>query len=344
MAPSLDKEPAHKSDHQRVEQALDEYLQALEQGEKPDRNAFLGRFPDMAESLGRAIDGLNQYQAALAQIHGPVNNTLGGLETSAETELPLQPLGDYRLRREIGRGGMGVVYEAEQLSLGRRVALKVLPFAAGLDPAHLRRFQLEAQMAGCLHHANIVPIHGMGCERGVHFYVMQFIEGRSLAEVVRERKQATEPEQGKAPTARPVATGNSPRRQEKTWFRTVAGLGLQAAEALAYAHAQGIVHRDVKPGNLLLETGGRLWIADFGLARAADRSGSTASTAVAGTLRYMSPEQALGQRDQVDGRSDVYSLGATLYELLTCQPPFATQDRQELLQQIVNQSRFRRAN
>jgi tetratricopeptide (TPR) repeat protein/serine/threonine protein kinase len=274
-------------------------------------------------------------------------------------------LGDFRIIRELGRGGMGIVYEAEQVSLGRRVALKVLPFAATMDPRHLQRFHNEARAAACLQHQHIVPVFSVGSERGVHFYAMQFIDGQPLSEVVRQLRQEEQNQRGgprpkeapasqdqttayqrpageaapAAPTVQAAGddtplTGEGRRGRE--YFRRVAELGAQAAEALDHAHQLGVVHRDVKPANLLLDAGGRLWVADFGLAQVQqDEGGLTLTGDLVGTLRYMSPEQALAKRVVIDHRTDVYSLGATLYELLTLRPVFAGADRQELLRQIA---------
>jgi serine/threonine protein kinase len=232
-------------------------------------------------------------------------------------------LGDFKILRELGRGGMGVVYEAEQVSLNRRVALKVLPLAATMDPRQLERFRHEARAAGLLHHPHIVPVYGVGCERGVHYYAMQLIEGCSLAAVI-EGRRGSEPASGPEPAAagraqtRPLAgPGTVPSRRAQQPFRRVAELVSQVADALEYAHAMGVVHRDVKPANLLLDAGGNVWVTDFGLARLGESSGLTISGDLLGTLRYMSPEQALARHALVDHRTDVYSLGATLYELLT---------------------------
>jgi serine/threonine protein kinase len=275
---------------------------------------------------------------------------------------------------------MGVVYEAEQISLGRRVALKVLPFAGALDAKQLQRFKNEAQAAAGLHHTNIVPVHFVGCERGVHFYAMQYIDGRTLAAVITELRRLggrdedgpeTNPELSAAAEAlicgqaSPEApTGNDPcltiaspppapvgtaaaetavqavtstgrSVRDPAYFGAVARLGQQAAEALEHAHEMGVVHRDIKPGNLLLDGQGNLWITDFGLAHCQSQAGLTMTGDLVGTLRYMSPEQALAKRVIVDHRTDIYSLGATLYELLTLQPVFAAKDRQELLRQIA---------
>jgi serine/threonine protein kinase/Flp pilus assembly protein TadD len=280
---------------------------------------------------------------------------------AAKENAPPKTLGDFRILRELGRGGMGVVYEAEQISIGRRVALKVLPFAAMLDPKQLNRFKNEARAAGTLDHPNIVAIHFVGCERSVHFYAMQLIEGRSLADVIQlVRREAVgqgqrpvcgsqgsrapdsgrpnasrqEPPSSPSDTQPVAALSTLPDLNSSEFYRTVARLGIQAAEALDHAHQNGIVHRDIKPANLLLDNTNRLWITDFGLARIEAEAGVTMSGDLLGTLRYMSPEQALAKRVVVDHRTDIYSLGATLYELLTLRPVFDGEDRQVLIRQI----------
>jgi serine/threonine protein kinase/Tfp pilus assembly protein PilF len=257
-------------------------------------------------------------------------------------------LGDFRLLREVGRGGMGIVYEAMQISLGRRVALKVLPFAATMDPRHLQRFQNEARAAASLHHTNIVPVYYVGCERGVHFYAMQFIDGQSLAAFLEQQHGSSansnqpttayapaSPDAPAAETAVQAAASTARQPRDRAYFRRVAEWGIQAAEALDHAHQLGIVHRDVKPANLLVDPTGRLWITDFGLAQMQSDSRLTVTGDLVGTLRYMSPEQALAKRVPIDQRTDVYALGATLYELLTLHPVFGGNDRQELLRQIA---------
>src|SRR5262249_22125234 len=152
-------------------------------------------------------------------------------------------LGDFRLVREIGRGGMGVVYEAEQVSLNRPVALKVLPFAAALDARQLQRFKHEAQSAALLHHTNIVPIYAVGCERGVHCYAMQLIDGQSLADVIAALRREGAPAAPGAATAPAAALATERSTNRRAYFESVARLGVQAAEALDHAHQQGVVHR-----------------------------------------------------------------------------------------------------
>jgi tetratricopeptide (TPR) repeat protein len=233
------------------------------------------------------------------------------------------------------------------------VALKVLPYAGMLDPRQLQRFHNEAQAAACLHHTNIVPVYFVGSERGVHFFAMQFIDGQTLAAVIRQLRQPAEqtpeehttayqpadhpsPAADTEPLTRQLTRSGAGSKRGREFYRQVAELGAQAAEALDHAHQMGIVHRDVKPGNLLLDNAGRLWVTDFGLAHIQHGEASLTMTGdLVGTLRYMSPEQALAKRAVIDHRTDVYSLGATLYELLALEPVFGGKDRQELLRQIA---------
>ncbi len=333
------------------------YQAELEAGRRPNHGAFLARHPDVADALAGCL-------RAFDFVHGAVpGSTRPGAEPGT-TPAPGRVLGDYRIIREIGRGGMGVVDEAEQVSLGRRVALKVLPAASAPDGRALGRFRHEALAAAGLHHPHIVPVHAVGSEGDAHFFAMQFIEGASLAAVLRGlRKQAglepallagtpalpattaetdppgadTDPPAGArppdpAPPAAASLPGLSPR--SPGYYREAARLARQAALALQHAHELGVVHRDVKPGNLLLDRTGELWVADFGLAKLPG-SDLTGAGDVLGTLRYMSPEQALGKAAPIDGRTDVYSLGATLYELLALVPAFPGEDRQEVLRRVA---------
>jgi tetratricopeptide (TPR) repeat protein/serine/threonine protein kinase len=334
-------------DDRELGEAIFACLQALEVGQPLDRAELEARYPRFAAELeeflaDRArLEGLARPLRQAAQAELPPT---GSAPSSLVPELVEGMLGDFRIRGEIGRGGMGVVYEAEQISLDRRVALKVLPFAATLDPKQLQRFKNEAQAAAHLQHQNIVPVYAVGCERGVHYYAMQLVEGHSLATLIAElRRQAgraadeSEPGGGAAPAettpAGVLATEHS--TGGRAFFASVARLGVQAAEGLEHAHQLGVVHRDIKPANLLLDRRGNLWITDFGLAHCQGSAGLTVTGDMIGTLRYMSPEQALGQHGLLDQRTDIYALGATLYELLTLQPVFDGRNREELLRQIT---------
>jgi len=305
---------------------IDELTALLQAGGSPDLEEFVSKHPEHAAKIRELWPALEllQYLDPPSDVTDTAGFTPG-------------VLGDYRLVREVGRGGMGVVYEAEQISLNRAVALKILPFAATIDPKQLQRFQNEARAAASLHHEHIVPVYGVGCERGVHYYAMQFIAGRSLSElIVQLKKEQTECALASTESTAPVARAATvPDFGGGGYWRRMAELIAQAADALEYAHSLGVVHRDVKPGNLLLDGRGSLWVADFGLAKFGADVGVTMTGDLLGTLRYMSPEQALAKHGLVDHRTDVYSLGATLYELLTLKPAFAATDRQELLRQIA---------
>jgi hypothetical protein len=191
-------------DDPRVVRALEDYAAALKAGQKPDRHEFQARYPEIAEALAECLEGLEFVQAAAPLLQPPAAD-----HPAATAEIcPEGPLGDYRIVREIGRGGMGVVYEAVQISLGRQVALKVLPFAAALDAKQLQRFKNEAQAAAHLHHTNIVPVFAVGCERGVHFYAMQFIDGQSLAAMIKELRQLAGLDEEQTPSGSPPSQGS----------------------------------------------------------------------------------------------------------------------------------------
>jgi tetratricopeptide (TPR) repeat protein len=260
------------------------------------------------------------------------------------SELP-QRLGEFEILREIGRGGMGVVYEAVQHSLGRKVALKVLHSAPGLTGRAVERFHREASAAAKLHHTNIVPVYAIGEQDGTHFYAMELIEGPSLDQVIRRLRDpaatslpddllATGPYLGLS-TPAPEATPGLSSKDRAVYFDTVARLIGDVADALEHAHREGVLHRDVKPANLLLSPDGRLSLNDFGLARLVEQPGLTVTGEMVGTPAYVSPEQITGGRVPIDHRTDVYSLGATLYELLTLRPPFVAERRDQLLAGVL---------
>ncbi len=277
-----------------------------------------------------------------------------------------QRLGDFEIGRELGRGGMGVVYDARQVSLNRTVALKVLSGGLGLTANAVQRFRREAEAAAKLHHTNIVPVYATGEENGVHYYAMELIDGPSLDQVVHQRRLAptgttTQPTGSyhgnfdpaqltkTGPYVESSATSNTGTALSTSaglnssmldsgsgYFDTVARMIAEVADGLEYAHQQGVIHRDIKPSNLLLAPAGRLSINDFGLARVLEQPGMTTTGEFVGTPAYMSPEQIAAGRTPLDHRTDIYSLGATLYELLTLQPPFRGERRDQVLAQIIH--------
>jgi serine/threonine-protein kinase len=401
----------HSSDERDpVERLAEEFVARRRRGESPLAVEYAQRYPQWADRINALFPAL----LLMEQNRPGASDRSDACEESDIGTAPLQQLGDYRIIREIGRGGMAIVYEAEQESLGRHVALKVLLRHSRLDPRQTARFQREARAAARLHHTNIVPVYGVGEHEGIQYYVMQFIPGQALDEVLSEvrrlRRQASSSEPSESDrlrrngdgsvaasasdVARELLTGrfalidpgpdgsghestlvrdpaeeiansesttlradrrtpdvssaaadglevsanssgpadsSSLSSSSRQYWRGVARIGEQVAEALHYAHAQGVLHRDIKPSNLLLDLHGTAWVADFGLAKAADQADLTHPGDVVGTWRYMAPERFHGVSD---ARSDVYSLGLTLYELLTLHPALDGSTREEMIHQV----------
>ena len=477
-APASDSDsgiPTSDSDD-RLGEAIEIYLALIEQGAAPEPEAFASRYPDLGEDIRSALEGLELVHGLVGQVSGPEagSGPGGGPGRSLESG---RRIAGYRVVRELGRGGMGTVYEAVHVGLDRPVALKVLGIHAAPDSSARRRFLNEARTAAGLHHTHIVPVFDVGQAGALCYYAMQRIEGSGLDRVIRHLRRTRSPlatgssspgEDGRlsngrdtgsasqfsshfsrlwvrvsanlpwrrtrhiragsfdpgpahvdgvailekagkpAPSELPrsdrsgeaetdptnprsrlahrspgsVLSGNdstgswmsSSQRSQPQWrpgdvpgsgpgssllaacpsfarqhddddalpplepprgsafFRWIAEVGLQAAEALAHAHHHGVIHRDVKPSNLLIDAQGTIWVTDFGLARRLADPGLTQHDSLLGTPRYMSPEQA--RTGAIDGRTDVYSLGATLYELMTLRPPFDGTSAAELLEQI----------
>jgi len=384
-----------------LEELAEEFAARYRRGERPSLVEYVQRYPDLADEIREIFPALVMLEDVR-----PVSVSVAGADHSAPGQLPFHRLGEYRIVREIGRGGMGVVYEAEQESLGRRVAIKVLPPGALADPRQVERFRREARAAARLHHTNLVPLFGVGEEGATHYYVMQYIEGCPLDDVLHQLRRlryevtnepapsdrASEDEKGSggmagsagslssAEVARSLWTGQfrtvsrqsapdtlgfdsssrsdlsasssssmsapdsaltgpkadvppgSPSDSRRPYLRSVAHLGVQVADALEYAAGQGILHRDVKPSNLLLDRYGTVWLTDFGLAKATGTQDLTHTGDLFGTLRYMAPERFRGQSDV---RSDVYGLGLTLYELLALHPAFDDRGQAQLVRHIT---------
>lgn len=337
-----------------LEELASEFIERQRSGEHPSVAEYAAKYPELAVEIGDLFPTIAAVERL--KVHKE-HSTDGGASLGP---VKLDRLGDFRIIREIGRGGMGVVFEAEQESLARRVAVKVLPGQSMLDPEHLKRFEREAQFAARLHHTNIVPVIGVGEQSGFHYIVMQFIRGVGLDQIIRslmgngriERtssdKRTGSPSETTSGAGSDLETilsrllGSKGNRQAKSvssagsesiYWKAVATIGSQAAEALHYGHSQGTLHRDIKPANLLLDTRGVVWITDFGVAKAIQSRDMTQTAEVTGTLRYIAPERFHGK---TDARSDIYSLGLTLYEMLTLQWAFNVSDQHELTMQILS--------
>jgi serine/threonine protein kinase len=380
-----------------IDSLAEEFVGRRRRGERPTIAEYAEAHPEHATTIRElfptliAIESLKQAPFAALPLKPP------------GCDKPPERVGDCRIIREIGRGGMGVVYEAIQESLGRRVAVKVLPEWAIPNEKHLHRFLRESRNTARLHHSNIVSVFGVGHDDGLHYFVMQYIRGVGIDKVLLELHSlfkshaagaGTNGAAGNGATDR-VANGTVPdgnpthddtphgkaadggaarahsgdvaagvassvaadshdavsasavarrwldgssgsrTRQEQRYWRSVANVGLQVAEALDYAHGRGIVHRDIKPGNLLIDELGVVWVTDFGLAKTLSASGSHPGSDIVGTIRYMAPEQFQGE---CDPRCDVYSLGLTLYEMLTLRPAFLESDLSRLVHAITTEA------
>jgi eukaryotic-like serine/threonine-protein kinase len=432
-------------DDERVGEAVELYLLATEQGQPPALDEFVARYPGIEEDIRAALEGLELVHGliGMGSATGSGTGRRAGLDHRIESG---RRIAGYRVVRELGRGGMGTVYEAVHVGLDRPVALKVLGVHAAPDSSARRRFLNEARTAAGLHHTHIVPVFDVGQVGGLCYYAMQRIEGSGLDRVLKHLRRTRQVASGVgeaisgsrlpsslapgrasgpqhtprssrllggltaswrpggnkanssiAPASKtgpgrtdgsqlralpegsmafldsnarsgrwpealegvagPLAVASAPLpglsaagpdrdRQAgepppfdpprgPAYFRWAAKVALESADALAHAHHHGVIHRDVKPSNLLIDAKGSIWVTDFGLARRLADPGITHHDSLLGTPRYMSPEQA--RTGTIDGRTDVYSLGATLYELLTLRPPFNGQTAAELIDQIGQQ-------
>ncbi len=373
----------------------DSFVARLRAGERPALSEYVERYPEFAADILELFPALAEMEA-LKSDQGTGSVVANGANGKHAVDLPTH-LGDYRILRLIGQGGMGVVYEARRESLSAHVALKVLHPHFRADGSYLRRFRNEARSAARLHHTNIVPVFDFGDHEGILYYVMQYIPGQGLDHVMADVRRLREADPAapaavastSAQLARSVARGmltgqfavkeselNSkeqefstiePVVQDDSWativspspapvptvvpgsisvlgrtstghgqaryHREVARIGAQVADALAHAHSLGVLHRDIKPPNLLLDARGNAWVTDFGLAKCEDGEVDiTAPGDVPGTLRYMPPERFKGQSDR---RGDIYALGVTLFEMIALRPVYDERDKPRLIRQIL---------
>lgn len=277
----------------------DEFLDRLFRGEAPPLASFLAEHPELSADAVERLEKLVRV--------------FGGTQPASAPELPFHTLGDYRLIAQLGQGGMGTVYLAEQRSLGRQVALKLLRPELAASAQSIARFEREARAVAKLHHERIVDVYEAGHENGVSFLAMEFVPGEGLDEVLAAVR----------------------RHERKLSTREIVAIARDIARALACAHAAGIVHRDVKPSNIRVLPDGRAKLLDFGLAFDVDSASLSRTGQFHGTLHYVSPEQIGGHGRELDGRSDIWSLGATLYECVTGRVPFDGANAQSILLQVA---------
>ena len=327
-----------------IEVLVSQYVDECRAGMEPDIEDYASRYPDLADDIREFFPLLTAMEDWKGE------REASSLRKHIPHDFAIERLGDCKIVRELGRGGMGVVFEAIEDG-GRRVAVKLMPWKGDTVPRWKERFEQEARMAARLRHRHIVPIYRYSKYQGYCYYVMKMIDGVSLDRIIERLKQtegvvyADEIRQIQADTETSVTSANEDgksndapkirdprrrlRRQSWTMF---ARLGVQAATALQHAHNEGLLHNDIKPGNILLDAAGEVWVTDFGLARPLEPDASDTPARLAGTLRYIAPERFLGQ---CDGQSDVYSLGASLYELVTLTSLFPAANPNELQRQIL---------
>ena len=298
------------SDQIRHAELMDELVQAVQANDIVKQDALLRQHPHLQEWVD-CLKSLDSFASAPDEVPPEFAPTLlaGAVAPTGTGSSITGRFGKYDLLGEIGRGGMGVVYKARQRDLNRLVALKMILASEWASAEEIARFQVEAQAAARLRHRNVVGIYEVGEEAGRHFFAMDFVEGKSLSAVI--ARQPLSPEQA------------------ARWM-------VQIANAVEHLHVQGLIHRDLKPSNILIDAEGEPMVTDFGLAKVFDADGGATRTgAILGTPSYMSPEQAAGRNALVGVRSDVYSLGAMLYEMLSGRPPFKEENPLDTLVQVL---------
>jgi len=316
----------HDSSITELDDIASEYQRRLDAGEPADLDEFVQQHPKYAQKLSARFATANAggntekfHEPSLRDdsAHG-ITGSPGSLpptkafgsddEQLADDILPLGPFGDYEILKQVARGGMGIVYLARQISLNRIVALKTIRHGRSTSPKEIERFHKEARSAAVLHHPNIAPVYEIGVVNGQHYFTMEYVEGRSLADLISDR---------------PL--------NEATAAEYLSGI----ARTVEYAHQQKIVHRDLKPSNVLITADGQPCITDFGVAAAVERTQPDAGRReVVGTPSFMSPEQSLAVNGAASPAADIYSLGAILFALLTGRPPFQAETAQEALELV----------
>lgn len=302
----------HKvSDEEILESVAERFTAELRAGRQPALREYQSEYPELSEEIHSVLSSIVMIEQLKQSSSGP------NLQARLLNEFAnLSQIDSYRLLGEIGRGGMGIVFAAEHQSLGRKVAIKVLPIPRVDGEKLVERFSREAQAAAKLHHTNIASVFGVGQGDGFCYYVMDLVEGLCLSDVIAEWRKMPEPKSND--------------------FRWLANLGADLSDALSYAHSNGILHRDIKPSNLILDSQNTLWITDFGLAKDVSSSATLTQTGdVVGTPQYLPPESLDGV---YDAQSEVYGVGLILFELATLQPAYSGRSPAELIRAIATRS------
>lgn len=324
----MSNDPGHKTEsaaelsEQDLFEKLEAYTAALQAGDRSACEELLNSYPDLNDYV-ECLGDLNAMASPpptpsgresknLAEMFEPTISSNSGSSLGSSMLKPQQSFGKFEIVEELGRGGMGVVFKARQTDLKRDVAVKVIRTHQLANEEELRRFQIEAQAAARLQHPNIVAVHECGEIDGLQYFAMDFIVGDTLSDRLKQGPMDCE---------------------------EAANLLVPIAEAVGYLHEHGVIHRDLKPSNILIDDDGQPHVTDFGLARLAedDASVQTRTGLILGTPSYMSPEQAAGRHRLIDRRTDIYSLGAILYEMLTGQPPFKDENPLDTIVQVIEQ-------
>ncbi len=362
------KKKLSADDPEALEKIVDHFTSRLRAGKHPSIAEYQEKFPSLKDEIEDLLASVAMIEKLKPSSTSPEMD-----RRSLEEVSGLKRIGNYEVVGEIGRGGMGIVFEAIHESLGRRVAIKVMPTPLVNRSKYIERFQREAKAAAKLHHTNIVSVFGVGEGDGFHYYVMDFVDGQTLGEVIQgmsnssgvnsastQRVEGTRLEMpvkndssfsidefSLESTVRDSASMEGARSKnqgdlmsrdklDSRHFRWAARLGANLADALSYAHSSRILHRDIKPSNLILDRKGVVWITDFGLAKDSSNEVNLTKTGdVIGTPQYLAPESLEGKYDR---RSEVYCLGLTLYELATLQPAYAGGTTAEIIRAIASTS------
>jgi serine/threonine protein kinase len=328
---------------------VSQFVDELRKGLNPSVELYAKRFRPHAQKIRDVFPVLAMLENAR------IEKEAQSIRRNMPDRFPFTRLGNCELLCELGRGGMGVVYQARDLQSGHLVAVKILPWRVSIVPEWVERFEREARTAAQLRDRNIVPVFRYGQENGYCYFVMQFVNGIGLDRII-SRLRETEgvvyvediqrQDSQRLSGLLPVSdTSNNPadsevggkrrRKLTRTSWSNFAKVGVQAAQALRAAHRAGILHNDIKPGNLLLDAEGRVWVSDFGLSQPIEKPRTkSVDRTISGTLKYMAPERLLGQQSAV---CDIYSLGATLYELCLQRPAFDHEDRDDLIRMIMEE-------